>query len=78
MKTTTRRMATKKKPTKRRRARLEKTELFRFVGYEPHEGQLEVHLSKAPRRVLACASRWGKSTCAAMEAVAALLAPCAQ
>jgi hypothetical protein len=34
-----------------------------------------VHRSQTPRRVLSCGVRWGKSLCAAMEAVAALLAP---
>jgi hypothetical protein len=34
-----------------------------------------VHASAARRRVLACGVRWGKSTCAAMEAVAALMEP---
>lgn len=34
-----------------------------------------VHKSKAPRRVLACGVRWGKSTCAAMETIAALFEP---
>lgn len=52
-----------------------KPELFRYIGYEPHTGQVLVHESKAPRRVLACGTRWGKSTCAAMEVVAALMEP---
>ncbi len=56
--------------------RLDKLALFRLLGYEPHPGQLDVHRSRAPRRVLACGVRWGKSTCAAMEAVAAILEPC--
>src|SRR5688572_6908438 len=55
--------------------RLDKDALFAQLGYEPHEGQLAVHRSKAKRRVLACGSRWGKSVCAAMEAVAAALEP---
>ena len=55
--------------------RLDKERLFRDLGYEPHPGQLEVHRSKAPRRVLACGVRWGKSRCAAMEALAASLEP---
>lgn len=46
-----------------------------MLGYEPHPGQLLVHRSLAPRRVLVCGARWGKSTCAAMEAVVALLEP---
>lgn len=55
--------------------RLDKQALFEDLGYRPHEGQLAVHRSKANRRVLACGVRWGKSTCAAMEAVAAVLEP---
>jgi len=55
--------------------RLLKRELFLRLGYEPHRGQVLVHRSLAPRRVLACGVRWGKSTCAAFEAVAALLEP---
>ena len=55
--------------------RLSKRELFAALGYEPHEGQLLVHRSRAKRRVLACGSRWGKSVCAAMEAVAAAMEP---
>src|SRR5262249_27454578 len=31
--------------------------------------------SRAKRRVLACGTRWGKSTCAAAECIAALLEP---
>ena len=53
-----------------------KRELFARLGYEPHPGQWLVHDSTASRRVLACGARWGKSTCGAMEAVAALLQPC--
>lgn len=56
--------------------RLDKKVLFERLGYAPHPGQLEVHHSIAPRRVLACGARWGKSVCASAEAVCALLAPC--
>ncbi len=55
--------------------RLSKRELFTSLGYEPHPGQLLVHRSRAKRRVLACGSRWGKSVCAAMEAIAAAMEP---
>ena len=55
--------------------RLDKHALFERLGYEPHPGQLAVHESEAPRRILACGVRWGKSTCAAMEGIAAALAP---
>lgn len=55
--------------------RLDKKRLFERLRYEPHAGQLEVHRSTAARRVLACGVRWGKSLCAAMEAIAAALEP---
>ena len=58
-----------------RRLVVDKRALFRHLGYEPHAGQIEVHRSKAPRRVLACGVRWGKSRCAAMEAIAAAMEP---
>lgn len=61
--------------TKTGELKLRKRELFASLGYQPHEGQILVHKSKAPRRVLACGVRWGKSTCSAMEAVAALCEP---
>ncbi|MBK7877801.1 MAG: hypothetical protein IPJ77_19135 [Planctomycetes bacterium] len=34
-----------------------------------------MHASVAPRRIVACGVRWGKTLCAAMEALAAALAP---
>jgi len=55
--------------------RLDKEALFKSVGYEPHPGQAEVHASNAPRRVVACGVRWGKTTCAVHEALCGLLAP---
>src|SRR5678815_4878676 len=60
---------------KRRVARLNKEALFARLEYEPTPGQLEVHRSRAPRRVLACGVRWGKSTLAAHEAIAAAMIP---
>ena len=56
-------------------ARLDREALFAAVGYRPHAGQLAVHASSAPRRVLACGVRWGKSTLAVHEALVALVAP---
>ena len=56
--------------------RLNKQRLFKDLGYEPHPGQLAVHQSSASRRILACGVRWGKTTCAAMEGIAAVLSPC--
>jgi len=55
--------------------RLNKLALFRDLGYEPHAGQLEVHECEAPRRVVACGVRWGKTLCSAMEGLAAAMAP---
>lgn len=57
------------------RRRVEKSALFKDLGYEPHEGQKAIHDSPAPRRVVACGVRWGKSLCAAMEAIAAAMQP---
>lgn len=56
-------------------ARLDKAQLFKLLGYCPHSGQARVHASTARIRVLAAASRFGKSTCAIMELLAAALAP---
>src|SRR5688572_1338547 len=56
-------------------SRVNKLALFEDLGYKPHPGQLEVHKSAAPRRIVACGVRWGKTTCAAMEGLAAALEP---
>ena len=55
--------------------RLDKAALFEDLEYKPHEGQKPVHASTAPRRVVACGVRWGKTRCAAMEGLAAALTP---
>ncbi len=54
---------------------LSKSSLFRDLGYTPHPGQVEVHNSTASRRILSCGVRWGKSLCAAMEALSAAMEP---
>lgn len=54
---------------------LRKLALFKHLGYEPHATQLLVHKSRAKRRVVASATRWGKSVCAAHELMAELLYP---
>jgi len=54
---------------------LNRLALFEDLGYKPHPGQLAIHRSQANRRVVACGVRWGKTKCAAMEAIAASLAP---
>jgi hypothetical protein len=59
----------------RKRDRLDRRALFQDLGYAPHPGQLQVHKSTAPRRIVACGVRWGKTVCAAMEGLAAALAP---
>ncbi len=56
--------------------KLDKERLFEDLDYDPHPGQLLVHRSQARHRVLACGTRWGKSTCASAEAIVALLLPC--
>src|SRR5687768_4043783 len=61
-------------PTKKL-LRLDKAALFARLGYKPHPGQWEIHNSHAPRRIVACGVRWGKTTCAAMEGLAAALQP---
>ena len=57
------------------RGRFDKLQFFRDLGYEPHPGQLEIHLDPHPRRVVACGVRWGKTVCAAQEGLAAAMAP---
>ncbi len=52
-----------------------KPSFFRSVGYRPHPGQVEIHKSRAPRRIVACGVRWGKTLCAAMEGLAAAMEP---
>lgn len=52
-----------------------KLQFFQDLGYEPHPGQLEIHLDPHPRRVVACGVRWGKTVCAAMEGLAAAMSP---
>jgi hypothetical protein len=54
---------------------LNKRALFASLGYVPHEGQLAVHRSKAKRRILITGSRFGKSLCAAHEAIAFAMDP---
>lgn len=55
--------------------RLDRHALFAQLGYVPHAGQWKVHESRAKRRVVACGTRWGKSTVAVHEALAYLLEP---
>jgi Terminase RNaseH-like domain/Terminase large subunit, T4likevirus-type, N-terminal len=56
----------------------DKARFFHSLGYSPHPGQQQVHDSTASRRVVACGVRWGKTRCAAMEALTAAMAPSRQ
>lgn len=56
-------------------SRFDKITFFADIGYSPHPGQQVVHESQAPRRLLSCGVRWGKTLCAAMEGVAAAMLP---
>jgi len=55
--------------------RFSKLALFAYLGHRPHPGQLEVHLSRAPRRLVASGVRWGKTRVAATEGLAAAMEP---
>ncbi len=62
-------------PATKRSSRINKRAFFDDLGYEPHPGQLEIHLATEPRRVVACGVRWGKTLCAAMEGLTAAMEP---
>ena len=49
------------------RRKVNKEAVFKDLGYKPHPGQLAIHRSNAPRRIVACGVRWGKTICAAHE-----------
>lgn len=57
----------------RRHPTLNFKRFFADLNYYPHAGQQLVHRSTARRRVVSCGVRWGKSLCAAMEAIAAAM-----
>ena len=57
------------------KTRLNKTAFFRDLKYRPHPGQWQIHNSTAPRRIVACGVRWGKTKASAMEGLAAAMAP---
>lgn len=54
---------------------IDRDRFFKYISYEPHEGQRVVHASRAERRVMACGVRFGKTTCATMEVAASALEP---
>lgn len=49
----------------------EKLKIFELAGYTPHANQMLIHESRARMRVVVCGRRFGKSTLAAFEAIAA-------
>src|SRR5688572_14341794 len=55
--------------------RISKRHFFKDLRYDPHPGQLAVHDSPAPRRIVASGVRWGKTLAAAMEGLAAAMEP---
>jgi len=55
--------------------RIKKDDLFKRINYVPHKSQLLIHQSKERFRVLIAGRRFGKSLCAAMEAVYACMTP---
>src|SRR5688572_24182041 len=55
--------------------RFSKNRFFEDLRYEPHPGQLAIHESVAPRRIVASGVRWGKTRAAAMEGLAASMEP---
>lgn len=46
---------------------MNKAALFSKIGYEPHRGQQEFHVSEARFRMACCGRRYGKSTMAARD-----------
>ena len=58
--------------------RINKAALFEDLGYTPHAGQQAIHEAHERVRVVACGVRFGKTTCAAMEGLAAAMAPAPQ
>jgi hypothetical protein len=67
--------ATTMEPKRHGEREFSKRRLFELLKYEPHEGQVAVHGSRASRRVVACGVRWGKTMCAAQEGLCAALEP---
>jgi len=56
-------------------AAIDKTALWKKVGYQPHDRQLLFHLSEARFKIPVCGRRFGKSKMAAMEALPELFIP---
>ena len=54
--------------------KITRTDFFKAIGYEPHEGQKAVHESGARYRIVTCGRRGGKSEMLAAEAAFRLLA----
>jgi hypothetical protein len=57
-------------------AALSKSGYFRDIGYEPHAGQLDFHMTRSRFKVLRCGRRWGKTFAGAHEGEPNALVPC--
>jgi hypothetical protein len=55
---------------------LTKDGYYRATGYEPHEGQAEIHYTAARFKVVPCGRRWGKTVFGAKEAEPNTFVPC--
>jgi hypothetical protein len=49
---------------------------FNDIDYEPHDGQLDLHLARSRFKVVRCGRRWGKTFFGAHEAEMGLLSAC--
>ncbi|MBD3181042.1 hypothetical protein GF312_02050 [Candidatus Poribacteria bacterium] len=54
---------------------INKEKWFKISGYNPHEGQSQLHKSNSRFRVIVAGRRWGKTLCAAKEAETMILNP---
>lgn len=55
---------------------IDKAELFKLIGYEPHSpNQWAIHNSTARFKIPTCGRRWGKSECAGNELTAHMFIP---
>ena len=61
----------------KRQFALYKKKLFKFTGYSPHAGQLQLHFPERLTRftVSVCGRRWGKSIAASKEIEAVITQP---
>lgn len=55
---------------------LTKRGYFNSIGYEPHEGQEDLHFTRSRFKVVRCGRRWGKTYFGAHEAEPTMMVPC--